>query len=117
MRTAPCTYPYLCCPRCAWIYSTFPHDTPPPSHRTPTPMRQTEGGPGSGGAGQWPQYSPSQDDYLRLDTLPNRVVITGVHSSTCDAWDAVSPALGTLGTRQPTPLGQMEGHILVATKL
>jgi hypothetical protein len=77
---------------------------------------QAEGSPDSGGAGVWPQFSPSVDAYLRLDTLPNRVVISGVHSSTCDAWDAVSPAypVGVPPIGTPLRAGALTGPSLAA---
>ncbi len=59
-------------------------------------MLQTQGPAGSGGSGAWPVYVTSQDNYLRLDTVPNRVVVTGVHSAVCDMWDAVDPPVHPL---------------------
>ncbi len=62
---------------------------------------QAEGGPGSGGAGAWPVNSDG-DLYLRLDTLPNRVVFSGLHSTVCDVWDSVSTIEGvTVGDVHP----------------
>jgi hypothetical protein len=66
-----------------------------PSPLLPLPCRgtycpQSQGGASSGGAGSWPLYSTAGDAILRLDALPNRVVVSGVRSAQCDVLDGLS---------------------------
>ena len=67
---------------------------------------QAEGAASSGGAGTWPLNSEG-DSYLRLDTLPNRVVFQGLHAAVCDVWDSVG-----VGASPDVDLGSPLPHAL-----